>query len=562
MPPRAPDALRDDIIKTNAIPLSDKVNDGAVERDCLNNSSEMQQNHMKNHRVFLAFVSAVIATAAAAWVEMYSSQMYGVDHASFNRLIWIPVAVIAVAVPLVLIKFGKPKPAIAVSLQKDPNSTTKTKRDPTRKISWKELKEHTTEDDSWIALHGKVYDISKFAKVHPGGGVISEYAGRNASDEFEAFHTPRVRRRLPAFCIGTLVDAPAELPSTRDYRQLRTKLWEKGWFEADLSYFVWKDILALSILMVGVYFMASGESAWVRMVLGGVAVGLAIQQIAFVAHDAGHRGIFHPQPGGGINWAGWFHGTLCFGVSIEMWSDEHSRHHAYTMRPREDPQFNYLPVFLVSKKEMKNFGDLSKLEQFLAKLLVPLQYYTLIPISVIIGRFNLHIISMFYALKNKKFHDVVGLLMYCAWFGTMMNILPAQERIPFLFIAYITAGILHVQLTISHLATDAFTAEEDEKLQFFAFQMRTTRNIDCSWWDDWFHGGLQYQIEHHLFPQMPRHYLAKTKPLVEELCKKHDLPYRSTSLSGAVSECLSDLHSIRHFIDDLAYPHEIMPVSE
>ena len=69
-------------------------------------------------------------------------------------------------------------------------------------------------------------------------------------------------------------------------------------------------------------------------------------------------------------------------------------------------------------------------------------------------------------------------------------------------ISYITAGILHVQLTVSHLATNAFTEEEEEEEQWVAHQMKTTRNIDSDWWNDWLQGGLQFQIEHHLFPQV------------------------------------------------------------
>eukprot|EP01045_Picozoa_sp_COSAG04_P024083 COSAG04_NODE_2958_length_3346_cov_4.979366_2_plen_167_part_00 len=135
-----------------------------------------------------------------------------------------------------------------------------------------------------------------------------------------------------------------------------------------------------------------------------------------------------------------------------------------------------------------------------------------------------------------------------------------QERFGFLMISYITAGILHVQLTVSHLATDAFTEEEEEEEQWVVHQMKTTRNIDSDWWNDWLQGGLQFQIEHHLFPQvrtpprapcpvgaaagaaalavaaasiraqlvwlrqMPRHNLPKVKPLVEELCKQHVNP--------------------------------------
>ncbi|GFH49046.1 delta-8 fatty acid desaturase [Chaetoceros tenuissimus] len=432
-----------------------------------------------------------------------------------------------------------------------------------RPITWKELKQHAIQNNPsaelWIALHGKVYNISTFASIHPGGSIIYQYTGRDATDEFDAFHLPRVQKRLPAYQIGVLVDHPQILPITKDYRELKDVLWKEGWFDADWNYYLQKDILALTILTIGIGLMVIGESMIVRVLLGGAAVGLALQQIAFVAHDAGHWGITPPKAGGGINWLGWFHGVVCFGVSIEMWVDEHSGHHAMTMRPHEDPQFKYLPIFLISSKELDRFHELSKVEQVLAKWLVPFQHYTMIPISMIIGRFNLHVISLIYALKSKKIYDVAGLALYFAWFGGVVSLLPTSERLPFVLVAYIVAGILHIQLTISHLATNSFTAEEDEKEQFFAFQCKTTRNIDSTHWDDWFHGGLQFQIEHHLFPQLPRHNLIKVKPLVEKLCKKHGIEYRTTGFFNAVKECLSDFRRLSSFIGDLVHPHEIMP---
>ena len=111
-------------------------------------------------------------------------------------------------------------------------------------------------------------------------------------------------------------------------------------------------------------------------------------------------------------------------------------------------------------------------------------------------------------------------------------------------VCYLTIGILHIQLTISHLATDCFHREEEAKEQFFAFQCKTTRNIDTNYWDDWYHGGLQYQIEHHLFPQLPRHNLAKAKPFVLSLCKKHGIDYNSVPFSEGVRVCLTDFRRL------------------
>ena len=70
-------------------------------------------------------------------------------------------------------------------------------------------------------------------------------------------------------------------------------------------------------------------------------------------------------------------GTFAFGVSAEMWLDEHNRHHALTMRPSTgtfgsgDPQFDYLPMWLVSKKELATFHTRPAVERAVARILVP-----------------------------------------------------------------------------------------------------------------------------------------------------------------------------------------------
>ena len=458
-------------------------------------------------------------------------------------------------------------------------------RDMERKVPWAEFRAHgagqdsETADSVWIAIHGKVYDIAAFIPTHPGGsGLIASMAGRDASDVFAAMHMARVKHRLPPMLVGRLVEAPAPKPVSREYRELRDRLWKEGWFECGMLYVATKDLLAACIFACGLYVVTQSGSPCLRVLVGGCAIGLALQQIAFVAHDAGHRGIAHCSSGGDFNAWGWVHGTVAFGVSAEMWLDEHNRHHALTMRPSTgtfgsgDPQFDYLPLWLVSKKELANFYNRSAAERTVAAMLVPFQHLTILPLSLVVGRFNLHIVSLCWVLK-KCIHrpvvlvaELVGLLLYLIWFGNVVLLLPPTpegssmllgERFLFTMVCYITAGILHVQLTVSHLATDAFTADEEEAEQFFCHQLATTRNIDCSWWNDWLQGGLQYQIDHHLFPQMPRHKLAKVKPLVEQLCAKHRIRYQSTGFFEAVRYCLTDFKRLSYFVSDLVRPDEL-----
>jgi delta8-fatty-acid desaturase len=67
-------------------------------------------------------------------------------------------------------------------------------------------------------------------------------------------------------------------------------------------------------------------------------------------------------------------------------------------------------------------------------------------------------------------------------------------------------------------------------------------NIESNWLTDWFHGGLQFQIEHHLFPRVPRHNLRAVQPHVKAFCARHHLPYVSVTFAEAnrmVPHCIS-----------------------
>ncbi|CAJ0909738.1 5479_t:CDS:2, partial [Entrophospora sp. SA101] len=79
----------------------------------------------------------------------------------------------------------------------------------------------------------------------------------------------------------------------------------------------------------------------------------------------------------------------------------------------------------------------------------------------------------------------------------------------YILISHSVTMLLHVQITLSHFGT---------KESFSRKMLWTTMDVDCPWWMDWFHGGLQFQVIHHLFPRMPRHNLRKCQSLVMQFC--------------------------------------------
>jgi delta8-fatty-acid desaturase len=398
---------------------------------------------------------------------------------------------------------------------------------------------------------------------------------------------------------------------TLAYRELRQRLWEGGYFQADATYFYWKHVVWVSLILGSVLLAVCGAEpiislvgqalsflypsatshdmllsenlsenlskslssssqrdergdAWWISILSGCFLGLGWQQAAFVAHDALHNGIQVPKKGGGMNWLGWFLGSPIFGISSSLWTEEHNAHHAVTLRPLEDPQFNYLPLWMISEKELEvdlpslqysSTGEVRK-EKYqmnvVVKFLVSIQHWTFLPLCMLIGRFNFYLISFVFALKQlvvgptslhrwRSILDIAGMCMYWCWFVSLTCMFSTtSQRWMFVLASHWTVGILHVQLLLSHLATETFTAEEEDEIGFFSFQLGTSRNIEVWEYEHWFHGGLEYQIEHHLFPQLPRHQLEAVKPMVFKICQDHDVEYRSVSFTQAMGECLSN----------------------
>jgi len=126
--------------------------------------------------------------------------------------------------------------------------------------------------------------------------------------------------------------------------------------------------------------------------------------------------------------------------------------------------------------------------------------------------------------------ELATLVFFAGWYGTMLYTCLGswQERLGYLLLSHVMAGItLHVQITISHFAEEVYhgQAYNDDSDEWFRMQCKTTLNVKCPTYMDWFHGGLHMQIEHHLYPRLPRHNLRECQKLVRAHCKKHKVPY-------------------------------------
>ncbi|TPX33599.1 hypothetical protein SmJEL517_g03523 [Synchytrium microbalum] len=373
-----------------------------------------------------------------------------------------------------------------------------------------------------IIYQGKVYNITKWLPYHPGG--------MDATDAITAFHPKWVlEEKLPKFCVGGLAEYHPSKAS-RDFLALEARLQKEGYFETNYWFYVREFIKTCILTSLAVWLLVKGRPGWFEVVASCLTLAAMWHQVAFVAHDAGHNGITHNRYIDGA--IGTLVANFVGGLSIGWWKSSHNVHHIVTNDPEHDPDIQLLPFFAVTTRLFTGVYS-TYYKAFLefdlpAKLLIRFQhlYYYII---LGFGRFNLHALSISHLSKNNqvnpyRMHEIALTSIFWCWYLYLLSYVPTWPMVVvYVLLGHIATFLLHVQITLSHYGMSCEEHAEDE--EFAVKALRTTMNVDCPWYIDWLHGGLQFQVEHHLFPRMPRHNLRKVRPFVRQYAKDNGITY-------------------------------------
>lgn len=276
---------------------------------------------------------------------------------------------------------------------------------------------------------------------------------------------------------------------------------------------------------------------WGWYIPSAVCMGAFWHQMSFAAHDAGHIGIthdFHTDSVIGILIA-----DFLGGLSLGWWKKSHNIHHIVTNSLEHDPDVEYLPLLAISHRFLaglrSTYYDRMMDYDAVARFCIKFQKYSYYPLLAL-GRFNLYRMSWEYLLTGQaprkgpswwhRHLELVGQLFFWFWYGYVVvykSIPNNMDRFTFVLISHVTVLPLHVQLTLSHFAMS--TVDLGPKESFPQKMLRTTMDVECPEWLDFFHGGLQFQVIHHLFPRIPRHNLRRAQKLVQQFCDEVEIPY-------------------------------------
>lgn len=305
------------------------------------------------------------------------------------------------------------------------------------------------------------------------------------------------------------------------YRSVSQVVRESGllrrayWFYAIVAALV---TVALGGAITG--FILLGES-WFQLLIAA-ALGLIFTQIAFLAHEAAHRQILALGPAND-RLARILAGAI--GMSYSWWDSKHSRHHSNPNRVGKDPDIEIDTISFIEEDAVQARG--------LRRALTKRQGYLFFPLLTLEG-LNLHAHSLRHLFgKGPVNGRWIELTIIFARFGLLLLpvflLLPLGMAFAFLGVQLAVFGVyMGASFAPNHKGMPVIA--HDAKLDFFTKQVRTSRNIRGGWWATMLMGGLNYQVEHHLFPSMPRPFLAKARIIVRERCEQLDVPYTETSL--------------------------------
>jgi fatty acid desaturase len=415
---------------------------------------------------------------------------------------------------------------------------------PGEAFTSEEVAEHCTEDDCYIVINGKVYDVSSWAPEHPGGRVVYTYAGKDATDVFAGFHSPAAWAVLKPLYVGELLEEPLS-PLQEDFRALRRAMLQKGLFRSSKSYYLYKTGSTFAILAVALAVLVQWHESMWGLIGSAFLLGLFWQQGGWLAHDYLHHQVFRHRA---VNNAfGYFIGNVALGFSVDWWKSKHNTHHAAPNELDEnhqavDPDIDTLPLLAWSTEMANTVGSAAH------RGLLRMQHYFFFPI-LLFSRFSWCEQSVSHNLgpKPKKagvqpWEELAMIGLHYGWYlGMVFSFLPIWKGLLFVVLSQVFSGfLLSIVFVQSHNGMEVYSDTKD----FVTAQIVSTRDITAGIWNDWFTGGLNYQIEHHLFPTLPRHNLCKVAAAVRQLCEKHGLAYEHCGMATGTRLVLQRLAAV------------------
>ena len=309
---------------------------------------------------------------------------------------------------------------------------------------------------------------------------------------------------------------------TRSFTEIATAVRDAGLLKRSyIFYSGYFAALVLSLAGVITGIVLLGDS-WFQLLMAA-ALGLVLTHFAFLAHESSHRTVF--RSGSKNDALGKFLATFVVGMSYQWWMNKHSRHHANPNTVGKDPDIN--PQVVMFRAEDAQYAT------GIVKHIVRRQGWLFFPLLTLEG-LALHRTSIVTLVRRgtprQRWTELVNIaLHFVVYLVPLFMFLPVGMAFAFIGVQMAVFGVyMGASFAPNHKGMAIIA--EDQKVDFLSKQVLTSRNIKGGWFMTIFMGGLNFQIEHHLFPNMARPHLFRTREIVREHCASIGLPYTEENI--------------------------------
>ena len=320
-----------------------------------------------------------------------------------------------------------------------------------------------------------------------------------------------------------------------EYFKLRRLIIEHGLLDRQYASYAVKVSIAFALLIASVAILVVFDSLWVQLVNAVLMAG-AFSQFAFLGHDSGHRQVFRSVKRNDMLM---MLAALVTGLAPSWWQDKHVKHHVSPNQIGHDGDIE-ISVFAFTRGQALESGGV-------ARFFIRHQAFWFYPMLLLTSYSLLFAGVAFLAqrrgVKYPVLEPIVVATALAAYLALVFMFLPFWHGVLFIVVHRALVG-LHLGSVFAPNHKGMPILAPDTQLDHLRQQVLTSRNVIPNPVVDYMYGGLNYQIEHHLFPNMPRNRLKDARPVVRTFCADHGVPYHETGFWRSNQEILSYLHAV------------------
>ena len=329
---------------------------------------------------------------------------------------------------------------------------------------------------------------------------------------------------------------PTVSRTASEYTALSKKIKEEGLLARTVGFYVKKFIVWAAVLAGAITASVFVGESWWQIAIAAV-IGICITQVAFMAHEAAHRQVFATNKTN--DRVGLVLANLFAGLSYDWWMSKHTRHHANPNLVGKDPDIAIRGLAFTAEQVEERTGMWGFIARHQGLLFFPL--LTLTAFDLLTS--SLKILLATKGVKNRAQEIIYFVLHYGALVALPFIFLPPLLAGVFVLVTLMVFGFyMGISFAPNHKGMPVLP--HDSKVDFLSRQVLTSRNIRSNWFIDNMMGGLNYQIEHHLFPSMSRPHLKRAKEIVREYCEDKQIKYTETGLFRSYGIVVSYLNRV------------------